>query len=139
MLFSKYAYHPSSTHACTILLFNPNIYIRSSVLLFSISFAPVQVLHSPLISQSFSKLPFHFHFHFIIFQTLFWSGFINYCLEEKKIPNFNKFFHNYDRLLTNLSCCKNLFNWSRYFWSNTIPWNKRHFCNLKKIISKTQF
>ena len=64
-LFSKHAHHPSSTHSRTISLhsptvsFNPNVSIQSS---FSLSVLH-HTLHSPLLSQSFSKLPFYFPVH----------------------------------------------------------------------------
>ena len=69
MLFSKPAHHPSSTHARTISLHSslPSeplfLLIPTSPLGTLSSFTPYVLYHtllSPLLSQSFSKLPFHF-------------------------------------------------------------------------------
>ena len=69
MLFSKHAHHLTSTHACTISLHSP---LSPEPLFPSIPTSPLgplsffspSVLHytllSPLLSQSFSKLSFHF-------------------------------------------------------------------------------
>ena len=62
-VFSERAHHPSSTHACTILLYSlfPSILTSPSGPLFS--FSP-SVLHHTLLSlslsRSFLKLPSHF-------------------------------------------------------------------------------